>query len=30
MRYLVLDHLGSVASITDDSGTVVERDAYDP
>ncbi len=29
-RYFVLDHLGSTAVITDDSGAVVERDAYDP
>jgi RHS repeat-associated protein len=29
MRYFVRDHLGSVAAVTDDTGTVVERDAYD-
>jgi len=29
-NYFTLDHLGSVASITDGTGTVVERDAYDP
>ena len=29
MRYMVSDHLGSVAVLTDQTGTVVERDAYD-
>jgi RHS repeat-associated protein len=28
-RYFHKDHLGSIATITDDSGTVVERDAFD-
>ena len=28
-RYFVKDHLGSVPTITDESGNVVERDAYD-
>jgi len=30
MSYFALDHLSSVASVTNDAGTVVERDAYDP
>lgn len=30
VRYVVADHLGSTASVTDESGNVVERDAYDP
>ena len=29
VRYFVTDHLGSVAVATDESGAVVERDAYD-
>ena len=29
-RYFVLDHLGSTAAVTDGSGAVIERDAYDP
>ena len=29
-KYFVTDNLGSVAAITDASGTVVERDSYDP
>ena len=29
-KYFVTDNLGSVASIMDASGTVVERDSYDP
>jgi RHS repeat-associated protein len=29
-RYVVTDELGSTATITDQTGTVVERDAYDP
>jgi RHS repeat-associated protein len=29
MRYFVLDHIGSVAVVTNESGTVLERDAYD-
>ena len=28
--FFVTDHLGSVAVITNDSGTVLERDSYDP
>lgn len=30
VRYVSIDHLGSVAVLTDESGTVMERDAYDP
>jgi YD repeat-containing protein len=30
MDYLTLDHLGSIAAVTNDAATVVERDAYDP
>ena len=29
VRYIVADHLGSTAIITDETGAVVERDAYD-
>jgi RHS repeat-associated protein len=29
LRYFVLDHLGSVAAITDEAGTVTERLSYD-
>ena len=29
IRYFVLDHLGSIAVVMDESGAVVERDAYD-
>jgi RHS repeat-associated protein len=29
-KYFVTDNLGSIASITDSAGTVLERDAYDP
>jgi len=29
MRYITLDHLGSVAVVTNESGAVVERNAYD-
>jgi RHS repeat-associated protein len=28
--YFVLDHLGSIAVVTDSTGAVTERDAYDP
>lgn len=28
-HYMTLDHLGSIAVVTDDNGNVVERDAYD-
>ena len=28
-RYITLDHLGSIAVVTNESGAVVERDAYD-
>jgi RHS repeat-associated protein len=30
MDYLTLDHLGSIAAVTNDAAAVVERDAYDP
>ncbi len=29
VRYIVADHLGSTAIVTDETGAVVERDAYD-
>jgi len=29
-NYFTLDHLGSIAAVTDASGAVVERDSYDP
>ena len=29
IRYITLDHLGSIAVVTNESGAVVERDAYD-
>ena len=29
MRYFVLDHLGSIAVVMNESGAAVERDAYD-
>ena len=30
IRYIVADHLGSTSSVTDEAGSPIERDAYDP
>ena len=30
LSYYQQDHLGSIAAVTDDAGTVIERRAYDP